>query len=224
MQRPTTWRSAWRYSAADGVPFACETGDVRRRAGARRRAGSGRSRRRGRRRRARAAPRPAARGSRRRCWRRPARARCRAAPAPGCRACSSCRVVLRALPLVSPPVAKAKRRPSLRDLRDQLEQALVDAAELLGPHVAPVDAREAGRLAQPGEAEHGEEQRAVLELRGVERRALGRREDAGERGQRRAAARPRRGRGRRSSSPPTGPRSGRGRCARTDRSRRRRRP
>ena len=30
MQRPTTWRSAWRYSAADGVPFACEPRDVRR--------------------------------------------------------------------------------------------------------------------------------------------------------------------------------------------------
>src|SRR5690606_35052558 len=44
----------------------------------------------------------------------------------------------------------------LLDLRDELEEALVDAAELLGAHVAPVHAGEAGGLAQPREAEHGE--------------------------------------------------------------------
>jgi hypothetical protein len=71
----------------------------------------------------------------------------------------------------------------LGDLGDQLEQALVDATELLGAHVAPVDAREARVLAQPRELEHREQERAVLELGCIERGTLRIGEDAGERGQ-----------------------------------------
>src|SRR5690606_9669783 len=51
--------------------------------------------------------------------------------------------------------------PILCDLRNELEKTLVDRAQLLGSHVAPVDAREAAVFAQPGELEHGKEQRAV---------------------------------------------------------------
>jgi hypothetical protein len=50
--------------------------------------------------------------------------------------------VLRALPLLSVPPGEAEAARALGDLRHQLEQALVDRAQLLGAHVAPVDAGE----------------------------------------------------------------------------------
>src|SRR5690606_3627667 len=72
-----------------------------------------------------------------------------------------------------------------RNLRDQLEEVLVHAPELLRPHVAPVDAHEARLVAQPREPEDGGRQVLVRQLRRVERGTL---TGAGEAGQRRQPA------------------------------------
>ena len=79
--------------------------------------------------------------------------------------------------------ASGKRElPSvLRDLRDKFEQALVNTTELLGSHIAPVHACQTRVFAQPSKLEHREQERAVLELRSVERGALGLRKDASKR-------------------------------------------
>ena len=60
----------------------------------------------------------------------------------------------------------------LRDLRLQLQQALVDASEFLGTHVTPVHSNHSGRLLQPGETVHGGEERAILQPRAVKVWAL----------------------------------------------------
>ena len=69
------------------------------------------------------------------------------------------------------------------NLRDQLQKTLVDVAELVRTHVAPVHANEPRGLAKPRQVEERPEERAVLQLRRVEVRALLRREQAGEGGQ-----------------------------------------
>ncbi len=65
----------------------------------------------------------------------------------------------------------------------QFEQAFVDAAEFLGIHVAVIDARQRGAVAEEAEAEERAEQRLVVELGGVEVRALRGVEEATERRQ-----------------------------------------
>ena len=90
------------------------------------------------------------------------------------------------LPRVAPALAGTREgeRPAVPgDLRDQLEKALVDVAELVRTHVAPVHANEPGWLAKPRETEERAEERAVLQLRRVEVRAFSRSEQAGEGGQ-----------------------------------------
>ena len=48
--------------------------------------------------------------------------------------------------------------PVLRDLRHELEEPLIDVAELVGAHVAPVHAHEPRGLAEPGQMEQRREQ------------------------------------------------------------------
>ena len=95
-------------------------------------------------------------------------------------------VAARRLPRMTPALAGAREgegTPVPGDLRDQLKKALVDVAELVRTHVAPVHANEPGRLAKPREMEERPEKRAVLESRRIEVRALLGREQAGEGGQ-----------------------------------------
>ena len=90
------------------------------------------------------------------------------------------------LPGMAPALAGAREgegTPAPGDLRDQLEKALVDVAELVRPHVAPVHANEPRRLAKPRQMEEGGEERPVLQLRRVEVGTLLRREQAGKGGQ-----------------------------------------
>ena len=79
------------------------------------------------------------------------RRRCRATPARGCRACSSCPSSCGRCPWPRRPRRRAEAAAVGGQARGQLEQALVDRAQFLGLHVAPVDRDEAGRLPQPGE-------------------------------------------------------------------------
>ncbi len=60
------------------------------------------------------------------------------------------------------------------ELGHQLQQAFVDAAQLLGTHVAPIDAgeRAVGAVAQPGQVEQRQQQVAVFQPAGVECGAL----------------------------------------------------
>src|ERR1700733_3103170 len=75
------------------------------------------------------------------------------------------------------PAARVRCREAelvsaLSYLRDQLQQTLVHTSQLLGPHVAPVHARESAVLAEPGQTEDRQQQRSVLKLRLVEVGAL----------------------------------------------------
>jgi hypothetical protein len=98
---------------------------------------------------------------------------------------------LRALPLVLPPPAPSRVADEAEaadaggqgQFGHQFEQAFVDAAEFLGIHVAVIDARERGAVAEEAEAEERAEQRLVVELGGVEVRALRDVEEATERRQ-----------------------------------------
>ena len=90
------------------------------------------------------------------------------------------------LPCMTPALAGARKGEGTSvagNLRDKLEKALVDVAELVRTHVAPVHANEPRGLAKPRQTEEGAEESAVLQLRRIEIRALLRREQAGEGGQ-----------------------------------------
>jgi hypothetical protein len=69
---------------------------------------------------------------------------------------------------------EAERRAHVARSGHQLQQALVHAAELLRPHVAPVHPgeRSCPRLAQPRQLEQRQQQGTVLQAGGIERRAL----------------------------------------------------
>jgi hypothetical protein len=77
-----------------------------------------------------------------------------------------------ALLLVADEAELARGRWVRRHLGYQFEQAFVHAAEFLGIHVAVIHARQRGAIAEEAEAEERGEQRLVVELGGVEVRAL----------------------------------------------------
>ena len=78
---------------------------------------------------------------------------------------------------------KAELATVAGELGDQFEETFVDAAEFLGAHIAPVDPGKGAVVAEPGELEKGKEQGAILELGGVEIRALMGSKETGEGGQ-----------------------------------------
>ena len=67
-----------------------------------------------------------------------------------------------------------------RDPGGQLQQGLVDRAQLLGVHVAVVDATDTAAEAEVGQAAHGGEQSAVLDVGAIQVRALSGREQPAE--------------------------------------------
>ncbi|WP_434132045.1 hypothetical protein [Methylocaldum sp. GT1BB] len=54
------------------------------------------------------------------------------------------------------------------DVRDQFQQAFVDAAQFLRPHVAVVHRRQRAVVIRPAQVLHGSQQVGVIEARGVE--------------------------------------------------------